>query len=479
MMSNYDQGTIRKLLVEVFPNEEDFSFFCEDYFAEVVGKFTEGMSLAKKAQTLAQHCLQNNQVDKLLPMLERTNPGKYAEYRGLLYLPDAPTPSPDRTPVAQVAPSLPVSSSGPASVSTGNLTPPVETPGERPSVFISYSRRDSDFVKQLYQKLTGRGVSAWFDKENIEVADHWRTSIVEGIRDCKAFVLVLSPDSTASENVRKEVDLAERYKRRIVPLMWRTTEIPVAMEYQLAGIQWIDFKENASQENFGELADVLQQLVGGASLPQATIDKSIVRESTIPAVNKVEPSAGSPKPTIGGVKRGQVLSPIAIGGAVISSVVTTLNLSTEKSDDGTSEKDRVNDELKWLFRATDNFLQVKKGRLEPNHSIDAPIPSYAEKQPQANNRLLSNIDNFNMGIWEGTIESGLKRIDIHLKNLDILLKQEASKGKDAQGDVYLQNQLKGGRIEIIKVLRELAELMNQAYGILVTSPEELVVWLEQ
>ena len=104
-------------------------------------------------------------------------------------------------------------------------------------VFISYRRKDTDFVRQLYDELNNRGISAWYDKENIEAADHWRTSIAEGIRDCKVFVLVLSPDAVESVNIRKEVDLAETHGKRIVPLMWRKTEIPVAFEYSLAGIQ--------------------------------------------------------------------------------------------------------------------------------------------------------------------------------------------------------------------------------------------------
>ena len=78
-----------------------------------------------------------------------------------------------------------------------------------------------------------------------------------------------------------------------------------------------------------------------------------------------------------------------------------------------------------------------------------------------------------MQIWEGQIESGFKRINTHLRNLSILLDQEAMKGPDAKGDVYLQNQIKSARLEIVKILQELAQLINQAYGILVTSPNQL------
>ncbi|HXV42656.1 MAG TPA: hypothetical protein VEC96_06305, partial [Anaerolineae bacterium] len=275
-----------------------------------------------------------------------------------------------------------------------------------------------------------------------------------------------------SENVRKEVDLAERYKKRIVPLMWRTTEIPVGMEYQLAGIQWIDFKETASRENFNELADVLQRLIGGASLTEATKDKSIAKESTISPVPKEEPVAAAGPRQLGGLKKQPTFSPLAIGGSVIAGVVTTFGLDT-------ADQDFVNLELKWLFSAADNFLKIRRGEINRSQPIAVPIPADAQHQPQANNQLLNTVDDFNMGLWENQIASSFKRIDIHLKNLNLLLENEARKGDQGKGDVYLQNQIKGARIDIVKILQEMAQLMNQAYGVLVTSPNQLIVLLEQ
>ncbi|NJN98939.1 MAG: toll/interleukin-1 receptor domain-containing protein [Anaerolineales bacterium] len=455
-MSNYDTGAIRNLLTEVFPDADEIEFFADDYFKEV--KFEPDMALKKRAHVLTQYCAQNNQLDKLLAFLQKNHPAKYAEHSALLTLDTPATPATPEPAVAQ--PPTPA----PEPAASADIMP--STPPKTNDVFISYSRRDLAFVTQLHQELTKRGISAWFDKENIAVADHWATSIVEGIRDCKVFVLALSPDSTASKNVRKEVDLAQRYDRKIVPLLWRPTEIPVAMEYQLAGIQWIDFKETASNENFNEMADVLRRLVGGASLTEATSDKPIAKESTIPALPKEEPPATAPR-QLGGLKKKQTLSPIAVGGAVISGVVTTFGLDT-------ADQDFVNLELKWLFSAADNFLKIRRGDNSRNQPIAAPIPADAQRQPQANNQILSSVDDFDLQIWEGQIDSGFKRIDTHLKNLNILLDQEARKGDTGKGDVYLQNQIKGARIDIVKILQEMAQLMNQAYGVLVTSPNQLL-----
>ena len=342
-------------------------------------------------------------------------------------------------------------------------------------VFISYRRKDLEFVTQLHQELTNRGISAWFDQENIEVADHWRSSIAEGIRACQVFVLVLSPDAVESINIRKEVDLAETHGKKIVPLMWRQTEVPVAFEYSLAGLQWIDFKETASQENFDQLADVINRLLGGSSMAEATSDKQVAQEPVVPAMDKGGPQApadsgrqlGGRRKLGGGLKKKQTVSPIALGGMVISSVVTTFGLDVE-------EQDFVNKELKWLFSATDHFLKIRQGEVDRAQPVPVTIPEDAERDAAANNQLLSNIDDFDMQLWEGQIESGYKRIDTYLKNLNILLDQEAFKGEAGKGDVYLQNQIKAARIDIVKILQEEAQLMNQAYGVLVTSPDQLI-----
>jgi hypothetical protein len=335
-------------------------------------------------------------------------------------------------------------------------------------VFISYRRKDSEFVQQLYRELTKRGISAWFDRESIEVADHWRTSIAEGIRDCKVFILVLSPDAVESVNIRKEVDLAESNSKRIIPLLWRKTEIPVAFEYALAGIQWIDFKETASQENFDQLADVVKRLIGGSSMTEATSGKEVATESPIPPIPKAETAAPTPGKLIS-LKKKPTVGPMALGGAIISGVVTTFGLDVETQD-------LINQELKWLFSACDHFLKIQRGEANRSQPVPISIPPTAQ-QTNANNQLLSTIDEFDMRIWEGQIESGFKRIDTYLKNLKILLDQEAFKGEVGKGEVYLQNQIKGARIEIVKILQEMAQLMNQAYGILVTSPEQLADFL--
>lgn len=124
-------------------------------------------------------------------------------------------------------------------------------------IFISYSRKDSNFVSVIGTALIGEGYSVWFDQTALDVGDRWREEIVAGIRDCKAFVLVLSENSVDSTEVAKELSLAEEHKKAIFPLMWGETQISDRLAYQLAGLQFAQFRLGESEKGLKRLMDGL------------------------------------------------------------------------------------------------------------------------------------------------------------------------------------------------------------------------------
>jgi hypothetical protein len=172
-----------------------------------------------------------------------------------------------------------------------------------------------------------------------------------------------------------------------------------------------------------------------------------------------------------GAKKKATASPIALGGLIISGIVTSLDLEA-------GDRDFVNGELTWLFSATDNLLKICRREIERNHPIAVSIPPDAERLTEANNQLLTTIDDAILESWKSWLETRLEWIHSWLKELDILLGQEASRGTAAKSDLELQNKIRSKRIEIVQVVEEVAQLTKQAYGILVTSPGQLVELLE-
>jgi formylglycine-generating enzyme required for sulfatase activity len=87
-------------------------------------------------------------------------------------------------------------------------------------VFVSYSRKDQDYTHKLVDELQKRGFEVWID-DRIDFGDWWWKEIDRAIRTCAAFVVVMTPDSEASEWVEREVQLAMREGKVILPLLLR------------------------------------------------------------------------------------------------------------------------------------------------------------------------------------------------------------------------------------------------------------------
>jgi hypothetical protein len=154
-------------------------------------------------------------------------------------------------------------------------------------VFLSYSRRDAEFVDRLGRQLSGRGYDVWVDREDVVGGgeDRWRRSIVRAIRDSDVVILVLSPNSAVSENVERELSVAADNARRLIPVLLRECQMPDGFQYELAGLQYVDF----SILEFDEAMRQLAVQLGPAGPPIAgDTDSSTTRPS--PSTRLVTPT---------------------------------------------------------------------------------------------------------------------------------------------------------------------------------------------
>jgi TIR domain len=126
-------------------------------------------------------------------------------------------------------------------------------------VFTSYSRRDTQTVDTIVAKMAQAGISVWIDREAIKAGNTWRVQIVQAIDTCNAFVLMLSPNSAASDNVRKEIDLSQDSGRTIFAVMLEPTKLPAEIRYQLAGLQFIDVQTLGFDEAVDRLVETVRE----------------------------------------------------------------------------------------------------------------------------------------------------------------------------------------------------------------------------
>ena len=88
-------------------------------------------------------------------------------------------------------------------------------------VFISYSRRDTEFVRVLYDAFEANGKTSWVDWKNIPLTSDWWAEIEKGIEAADTFIFVISPDSIASEVCAKEILHAVQHNKRLFPIVRR------------------------------------------------------------------------------------------------------------------------------------------------------------------------------------------------------------------------------------------------------------------
>lgn len=147
-------------------------------------------------------------------------------------------------------------------------------------IFISYSRRDQEFVTRLASELDAQVAGVWFDQSTIQLGQKWHDEILEGIRDCKAFILVLSPDATKSRYVREELSKALELGKTIFPLIYRLAPWTGPFETLVSEIQTLDLRSGSYTDNFQKLVDGL--IDAGAA--KATGERPFLRQPVQPSL---------------------------------------------------------------------------------------------------------------------------------------------------------------------------------------------------
>src|SRR5688572_26732508 len=108
-------------------------------------------------------------------------------------------------------------------------------------VFISYSRQDMSFVRNLHARLERDERDTWIDWKGIPPSAEWLAEIEQAIESADTFVFVLSPDSLASDVCTHEWRHASRYNKRIVPVIARDVVASDVPE-PLAKLHWLFFR---------------------------------------------------------------------------------------------------------------------------------------------------------------------------------------------------------------------------------------------
>ena len=150
-------------------------------------------------------------------------------------------------------------------------------------IFISYSRRDQEFVRRLAGDLNAQVTGVWFDQSTIQLGQKWHDEIMDGIRECTAFILVLSPDAAESKYVREEVNKALELGKTIFPILYRPGKWTGEFDSLVKEVQTLDLRSGSYTDNFQKLVDGLIE----AGTAKAAGERPFLRQATVTPMNVV------------------------------------------------------------------------------------------------------------------------------------------------------------------------------------------------
>ncbi|MBQ6073907.1 MAG: toll/interleukin-1 receptor domain-containing protein [Bacteroidales bacterium] len=114
-------------------------------------------------------------------------------------------------------------------------------------VFISYSRRDSEWAEKICGALTRAGLTFFIDKQEIKGGSEFTDDIARAIDGSTVFVLVASKSAYASKFVNAEFLYAFNHKRSgtIIPYLVDSSPMPQNLELLMGPMNQLNSRDHS------------------------------------------------------------------------------------------------------------------------------------------------------------------------------------------------------------------------------------------
>jgi len=129
--------------------------------------------------------------------------------------------------------------------------------------FLSYSRINKDFALSLAKELKSAGFPLWIDQLDIPTGARWDDELEKALDACEIFMVILTPASISSENVKDEIGYAIDHGKRILPVLLETSKIPL----RLRRFQYVDFTTKSFDEGIESAKQLLKNLIDEPTVP--------------------------------------------------------------------------------------------------------------------------------------------------------------------------------------------------------------------
>jgi hypothetical protein len=115
-------------------------------------------------------------------------------------------------------------------------------------VFISYSSKDRDIAETICQALESRGQNCWISCRDVHPGENFQEAIVKALRSARVMLLVFTSNANNSDEIKKELVLAGKYRVTVMPVRVEDVVPNDAFSYEFATRQWFDLFKDWERE---------------------------------------------------------------------------------------------------------------------------------------------------------------------------------------------------------------------------------------
>ena len=137
-------------------------------------------------------------------------------------------------------------------------------------VFLSYASPDQEAADALVAALEREGLRCWIAHRDVRASRTYPAEIVRAIEGCRAMVLVFSAHVNASEDVAREVHLAEEADKPVLPVRIEPVEPEGDLRYTLAAVHWLDAWPLPVERHAPAVVAAVRELMAAPDAPAAS-----------------------------------------------------------------------------------------------------------------------------------------------------------------------------------------------------------------
>lgn len=106
--------------------------------------------------------------------------------------------------------------------------------GSNTWIFVSYSHKNDLLTFAFIEKMQQRGFRIWYDG-GIEPGEEWLQTLAKRLPQCGCVIAMLTRQFPDSEWCQRELLMADKHKKPILPLCWEDVALPVELQFLLTG----------------------------------------------------------------------------------------------------------------------------------------------------------------------------------------------------------------------------------------------------